>query len=427
MVSYLASEGDSRDIGTSVARLLFWQPSRQGLGRATIEPSLAWLLQPLAVETFLNEIWAETHYHVERDCAGYFDDLLRGPSAFEDLLELFRPEPSGVRLTRGHDKKSPDNYRLADGSLDLVHVRSDFANGYTIVLDDVEQFVPVIASLAHAIEVELNFATKVNAYITPPESQGFVAHYDDHDVLILQIHGSKIWHLYEGADVPPHQLRREENWVAADGLPLPTDVRLEVGDVLYLPRGRVHAAETTSEPSIHLTVGIHAPTALTLAVAALNSLSFSDDRLNARLPPRHLDDADARAALGVLLRDAVRTVEDPRAIAAGVDALADILVRRGRCPPVGQVSNAIAIEGQTVVRKYQPLYSRVTAANDGVTLQFAQLSITASSRPQSSDAVSLEKHRAVSGLRPAGAECGAADGASPNSDRERIPCPLPDN
>ena len=283
-----------------------------------------------------------------------------------------------MRLIREHDKKSPDNYRLADGSLDLVHVRSDFANGYTIVLDDVEQYVRPIASLAHGIEVELNFATKVNAYVTPPESQGFVAHYDGHDVLILQIQGSKIWHLYDGADVPPHQLRRAEKWVAA-GLPSPTDLRLEVGDVLYLPRGRVHAAEATSEPSVHLTVGIHAPTALTFAVAALNSLSFSDDRLNARLPPRHLDDADARATLGVLLRDAVRTVEYPPAVAGGLDALADTLVHRGQCPPVGQVSNAIAIDGQTVVRKYQPLYSRVTAVNDGVTLQFAQLSITASS------------------------------------------------
>ena len=116
-----------------------------------------------------------------------------------------------------------------------------------------------------AIEVELNFATKVNAYITPPESQGFVAHYDEHDVLILQIQGSKIWHLYDGADVPPHELRRdEEKSVAIDGLPLPTDLRLEVGDVLYLPRGRVHAAESNSEPSVHLTVGIHAPTVLML-------------------------------------------------------------------------------------------------------------------------------------------------------------------
>jgi Cupin superfamily protein len=284
-----------------------------------------------------------------------------------------------VRLIKEHDKKSADNYRLADGNLDLARVRSAFADGYTIVLEDVEQYVRAIASLTQAIEVELNFATKVNAYVTPPESQGFVAHYDGHDVLILQIQGSKIWHLYDGVDVPPHQLRREEKWVAAEGLSRSTDVRLGVGDVLYLPRGLVHAAEATSEPSVHLTVGIHAPTALTFAVATLNSLSFSDDLLNARLPPRHLDNAEARATLGALLRDAVRAVEEPRAIAGGLDALADILVRRGQCPPVGPVANAIAIDGQTVVRKYQPLYSRVTDVNGGVTLQFAQLSIPASS------------------------------------------------
>jgi JmjC domain len=78
--------------------------------------------------------------------------------------------------------------------------------------------VRAIASLAHAIEVELNFATKVNAYITPPGSQGFVTHYDGHDALILQIQGSKVWHLYDGADVPPHQLRREKKWIAAESL-----------------------------------------------------------------------------------------------------------------------------------------------------------------------------------------------------------------
>ena len=332
------------------------------------------------METFLDEIWGATHYHVKRSCAGYFDSLLPASSAIEELLELFRRESSTVHLMRGKDRQTgSDSYRLVDGSLDLVRIRNDFADGYTIILGGVERFVRAIASLAHSIEAELNFPIQVNAYITAPASQGLVPHYDDHDIFILQIQGSKIWHLYDGPDVPPRELQKENRAVAIDGLPLLTDLCLEVGDVLYLPGGRVHAAETNSEPSAHLTVGLHPPTVLTLAIAALNSLSFSDDRLNARLPPRHLDDADARATLGVLLRDAVRTVEDPRAIAGGLDALADILVRRGQCPPVGQASNALAIDGQTVVRKYQPLYSRVTAVNDGVTLQFAQLSIPASS------------------------------------------------
>jgi hypothetical protein len=137
----------------------------------TIEPSLAWLLQPLAVQTFLDEIWGAKHHHVKRRCAGYFDSLLQGSSPVEELLELFRREPSAVRLMRGKNKKGPDTYRLDDGSLDLVRIRDEFADGHTIVLDGVERYVRPIALLCQSIEVELNFPTQVNAYITPPGSQ----------------------------------------------------------------------------------------------------------------------------------------------------------------------------------------------------------------------------------------------------------------
>jgi hypothetical protein len=329
------------------------------------------------VETFLNEIWTATHYHVERHCADHFDCLLPAPSVVEELLERFHQEPSAVRLMRGKDNKGPDSYQLVDGGLDLVRIRNDFADGYTIVFDGVDRHVRAIAALARSIEAELNFPIQVNAYITPPGSQGLVPHYDDHDVLILQIQGSKIWHLYNGVDIAPHKMQRHDKAVPTDGLPLPTDLRLEVGDVLYLPRGLVHAADTDAEPSTHLTVGIHAPTALTLAIGALYSLSFHDDRLNARLPPRHLDDAGVHATLGALMRDAVKTFEEPTAITGGLDALADVLVRRGQCPPIGRVSNAAAIDGQTLVKRYQPLFSRVKAGADGVVLQFATLSIGA--------------------------------------------------
>jgi bifunctional lysine-specific demethylase and histidyl-hydroxylase NO66 len=331
------------------------------------------------VETFLDKIWGATHYHVKRGCAGYFDSLLNGPSAVEELLECFGREPSAaVRLVRGNEKKDPDAYRLADGSLDLVRVRNDFGDGYTIVLDNAERYVRTIASLSHSIEDELNFPTQVNAYVTPPESAGFIPHYDEHDVLILQVQGSKIWHVYTEVDVPPHEMERREA-VDTAALPSPTDLRLEVGDVLYLPRGRVHGAETNSEPSLHLTVGIHAPTVLTLIIRALHSLSLRDDRVHTRLPPRYLDDAAVRASLEVPVRDMVRTVEDPSVIAESLGAMEDALVRRGRCPPVGQISNAVGIDGRTLVVKYQPLYSRVTAVAGGVALQFAQLSISAGS------------------------------------------------
>lgn len=335
------------------------------------------MLQPIAVQAFLDDIWAQKHCHVERCRAGYFDGLLPGPSAAEHLLELFRRQPSGLRLVREKDKKGPENYRLHDGSLDLARIRDDFADGYTIVVEGVERYARSVGLLARAVEVELNFPTQVNAYISPPGSRGLVPHFDQHDVLVLQIEGSKVWHIYDGIHTGPPDPRRYGQAVATNSLAAPTDVRLQAGDLLYLPRGRVHAADTTVDPSVHLTIGVHAPSVVMLAIGALHARSFADDRLNVRLPPRHLDDPDVRASLAAVLRDAVRAVEDPAAVAAGLDSLAEILVRRGQCPPVGRVADATAIDGQTLVCKYQPLYSRVKEDADGVALQFATLSIAA--------------------------------------------------
>jgi ribosomal protein L16 Arg81 hydroxylase len=342
------------------------------------EFSLAWSLHPLSVETFLDDVWTKDHHHITRNCPAYYDALL--PVTGDDLLELVRHDPSAVRLVRGKDKKGPDSYRLADGSLDLVGVRNDVADGYTVVVDGVEKCIRSIATLTRSMEVELNFPVQVNAYLTPPQSSGLLPHYDDHDVLILQIQGSKTWHLYAGADLPPREIQREgDKAVDLAGLPAPNDLLLEAGDLLYVPRGRVHAAETNAEPSIHLTVGIHAPTVLTLAMGALYAQSFRDDRLNARLPVRHLDDADLEMTVRNMVREALDGVHDSAAVGDGLGLLADVLVRRGNCPPVGQIATVRAIDEQTRVVKYQPLYSRVKTAGDGVTLEFASLSVSAGS------------------------------------------------
>jgi lysine-specific demethylase/histidyl-hydroxylase NO66 len=339
--------------------------------------SLGWLLDPLTVDDFLGEIWGITHHHVSRDRADYVDNLRDDADSVDDLLALFRPHLSLVSLVRESERKDQYVYRLADGGFDAAAIGRDFADGYTIVLDSVQRYAPAIAAMSHSIEVELNFATQVNAYFTPPESQGFAAHSDDHDALIVQLQGSKIWHVYEGVDVAPHAMWRHEA-MSSDGLPAPVDVRLEAGDVLYVPRGRVHAAESTSDLSVHLTVGLQAPTLFMLATRALNALNNSDDRIHTQLPPRFLSDPDVRSGLGALVHGITEALEQPEAIAQGLDSLEADLVRRGQCKPLGTgISDAVAIDDRTRVVKYQPLYSRVTEKSDAVALHFAQSVVNA--------------------------------------------------
>jgi bifunctional lysine-specific demethylase and histidyl-hydroxylase NO66 len=340
----------------------------------TAEISLAWLLHPLPVETFLAEIWAQRHHLVSRNCPNYFEDLFDAQAA-ETLLAHWQPDSTAVRLVRADDKKDSTEFQLADGRIDLVRIRNEFANGYTIVLNGLERFLPRIGVLSRAIEVELNFETQVNAYLTPPRSQGFLPHYDNHDVLVLQVEGAKTWHVYdEACDVPPHELRHRESF-CGEGLPTPSNLTLHAGDILYLPRGRIHAAEAEERPSVHLTVGVHAPTVLSLVTHALEAMGSRDDRLLSRLPPRYLDDAPERAGLAGRVREIADAIDDD-AIGDAIGALGDLLVRRGLCSPAGRLTTDVVeangIDGSARVVKCQPLYSRVLAMDGGVALQFSR-------------------------------------------------------
>lgn len=340
--------------------------------------TLEWVLAPLSVERFLHEVWAARHEMIERHAPAYFEHLF-GEAHVEDFLEYVRPDVDAIRLVRANDDLN--GYRLAGGAVDTVRVRNAFAEGYTIVLNGLERHVAGVAEVARSIEADLNFETQVNAYITPPRSQGFRPHYDDHDVLILQTHGSKRWSIYDHhPSVPEHELSLRNPFVEDLATP-PSLLDLRAGDVLYIPRGMVHAAEAGAEPSIHLTFGIHPPTVLTLATRALEALSLRDDRLLTRLPPRYLDDAEIRQTLDGLVGAVADDVSRPDVVAEGLASIEDGLVRRGRCRPTGQlVANSLAtheIDGRTRVEKSRPLLARVLALDGGVALQFAQTLVRA--------------------------------------------------
>src|ERR1700738_5297765 len=95
------------------------------------ESSLGWFLAPLTVETFLTEIWGHSHYHVSRKCAAYFDTVFGGSASVDQLLGLFRPDLSLVRLVRENDKKEPYPYRRSDGGLDVGGIGPHFARELT--------------------------------------------------------------------------------------------------------------------------------------------------------------------------------------------------------------------------------------------------------------------------------------------------------
>jgi len=109
-------------------------------------------------------------------------------------------------------------------------------------------------------------------------------HYDNHDVIVLQVKGDKAWRLYEAPIHLVFQGERFEPGVYDPGKTTDS-FTLNAGDALYIPRGQMHEAVGGSQgPSLHITVGIMAKTWTDLILEAVAGLALKDGDFRKAMP-----------------------------------------------------------------------------------------------------------------------------------------------
>lgn len=265
-----------------------------------------------------------------------------------------------------------------------------FADGHTLVLQGLHRLWPPLIDFAGQLGVDLGHPVQVNAYITPASSRGFAAHYDVHDVFVLQLDGTKRWHIHEPVHRDP---LRDQPWdrradaVAARAEQPPLiDTVLSPGDALYLPRGYLHSATALGGVSAHLTVGVHVLTRYALAEALL-ALAADDVNLRSTLP-LGIDAADP-AHLAPHLAETVAALADVLAKADPADVARAVRGRvwQGNRPapigPLAQVAAAESVAEGLRVRLRPGLRHRIETEGDRVRLDLPgdQLSLPISTAP----------------------------------------------
>jgi hypothetical protein len=154
----------------------------------------------------------------------------------------------------GHVEKSND---------DTINLWAAFLDGCSVVLNHADIQSPWIACLCEDIQRSLPHAY-ANVYITPSGSQTAPAHADDRDVFVIQVYGRKQWKVYQRIPVPypyPHeQVGKDARNPVPDSVlhgPVLIERTLCPGDILYMPRGYVHEAQSCEDCcSFHVTVAI---------------------------------------------------------------------------------------------------------------------------------------------------------------------------
>ncbi len=229
-------------------------------------------------QVFLEKTWASrTHLHRAEppDLVGLLslddvDELLTSSGLRTPALRLAKDGtvlPESAFTRRGASLAG----QPLTGLVDARRVLQLFDEGASIVLQGLHRYWPPLTRLIADLELELGHPCQANAYLTPPDAQGFALHSDSHDVFVFQTAGSKLWEVHgdDGAE----------------------EILLEPGLSMYLPAGTPHAARAQQVVSLHVTVGINQLTWRGLTRRALNAIL--DELPDEHLPAGYLDDPSA--------------------------------------------------------------------------------------------------------------------------------------
>ncbi|MET4481592.1 cupin domain-containing protein [Bradyrhizobium sp. F1.13.3] len=237
--------------------------------------TLEWLLSPFSTKVFFKEYFERRALLIKAKNKKKFSAVLKVEEVDQFLWQQKSRLSSIVSVFNESRAIHPDKY--VSQSEYRRWLLDAYENKGTLVINQLDSFCSPAASLRQNLIGGLRAKVSVNAYITSNAAAGFAAHFDRHDVFILQIEGTKKWTVAN----KPEMLLPCERHAQKQGAPLitfgqdTTCLSLSKGDLLYLPRGLVHRAETENRHSVHITVGV---TPCSWSQVAMEMIKAVEDR-----------------------------------------------------------------------------------------------------------------------------------------------------
>ncbi len=241
----------------------------------------SWLIDPVSTGEFERDYHEQRPLHIRREVSPYYAELL-SVADLDTVLGTHSARHPDISLVRANGDVPRAQYTNDAGRVNPLDVAGLFDDGATVIFRQIQTRVPTLARLCVALGRCFSSRVQTNVYLTPRDAQGFAPHWDTHDVFVLQIVGTKRWSIYDTKVRLP--LRGQK---FARGT-LPGDVsdefELGPGSAVYLPRGVMHAARSTTEASLHITLGITAFTWAEFLVESVTAAALTDESLRRNLP-----------------------------------------------------------------------------------------------------------------------------------------------
>ena len=278
--------------------------------------SLAKLIAPVTEREFRERYWEQIPLLVSRENPQFYEDLF----SLQDFDREVASAPTYVKIAEASKKKNVTHQTRTTTGLEAV--LADMRDGGTLVMDALNEREPRLRLLCRLLQQELSYRFQTNLYLTPAKGTGFTPHWDNHDVFIIQVHGSKRWKIEKQRRTFPandeNMSKEDEDRIMA---PDADAFTLHQGDLIYIPRGFVHAAECGAESSLHITLGIHPANWSGLLHATIKALATSDRNLHRALPMGFLHGKRSELVSGLLA--ALGEAANEKYLGAVVDQFCD--------------------------------------------------------------------------------------------------------
>lgn len=274
---------------------------------------LEWLIHPVDNQRFFDEYLERKPLVIRRDDSRYYEELLTFQEVESILSSNSNNSDLDITLSHANRKIYVSEYATIK-QLHNVYLRSGINTSRvhdlfekqkaTVIIHQAAKHWLALEDLSNSISRDLKCSTGSNVFVTPSQAQCFDAHYDEHDLMIIQISGKKSWKIYESF-VPLPLEPQNGRQVDFSHLKQLYEFNIEPGDLIYIPRGFVHEVKTTSNVSTHITLGISSITWTNLLVKYIEKLGTEEATLRESFFASSLRSDDNRSGIISLLKEKI--------------------------------------------------------------------------------------------------------------------------
>ncbi len=232
---------------------------------------------------FFNSNWEKELYYLNRKHSSFYKGLFSIKN-FDTILEYGKPQKDNLRVVKNQQPLLSSKYKSSNGDLNLNQLYAAYTDGYTLVINEIHKYWEPINILVQNMRHKFSHNVLANAYLTPANQKALSAHYDTHDVFVLQISGKKHWNFYDDTNFKTPLLNSFQPIFNNENLSGKKEVTVKAGDLMYVPRGLPHEAYTSDESSLHLTIGVYPIQYADFFSKSFQSLAQNDIELRKSLP-----------------------------------------------------------------------------------------------------------------------------------------------